>query len=181
MIFVLNLGFYFNFILSFLIFGGLCTCKDFLNKEKFNIVKIQDKSSDDIYKTYKKILPLVFFNLFISSLPLSLLFYNLIDSKNLVNTNFSFYKFLFDIILYRFLIDLFFYICHRTFHSKYFYKYHKVHHEIKAPIGISALYLHPVDFLFGNIIPIFLPCFILQSHIYTIHFLLILTIFNLLF
>lgn len=46
--------------------------------------------------------------------------------------------------------DIWFYTFHRLFHTKYFYKYHKQHHEFKNPIGISAFYGHWIDVIFVN-------------------------------
>ena len=70
------------------------------------------------------------------------------------------------------------YLAHKLFHTKYFYKFHKVHHQIKAPIGISAIYLHPIDLIFGNIIPIFVPFILLKPDFITIHLFNFFTIFN---
>jgi sterol desaturase/sphingolipid hydroxylase (fatty acid hydroxylase superfamily) len=33
-------------------------------------------------------------------------------------------------------------------------RYHKQHHEFKAPIGIASEYCHPVEFLLSNLLPI---------------------------
>lgn len=43
------------------------------------------------------------------------------------------------------LFDVAFYTFHRLMHTKYIYKHiHKIHHEWKAPIGVIAIYAHPV-------------------------------------
>jgi len=50
--------------------------------------------------------------------------------------------------------DFGFYWGHRIFHWKVIYPYiHKVHHQYKNTISISSEYAHPIEFLFGNILP----------------------------
>jgi sterol desaturase/sphingolipid hydroxylase (fatty acid hydroxylase superfamily) len=50
--------------------------------------------------------------------------------------------------------DLIFYISHNAMHTSLIYpKIHKIHHEYKVPISISALHVHPLEFVFGNVIP----------------------------
>ncbi len=67
--------------------------------------------------------------------------------------------------------DIGFSFCHRLLHSHPFlYKHiHKLHHQYSQAVGISATYTHPLEFAFGNMLPVGMPCFILGSrmHIYT--------------
>ena len=65
--------------------------------------------------------------------------------------------------------DILFYIFHRIFHCKYLYRFHKVHHEFKKPIALSGLYLHPIDYVIGNIIPIFFTILYLESSLFILH------------
>ena len=46
-------------------------------------------------------------------------------------------------------------------------KIHKIHHEWTAPISISSLYCHPVEFLLSNMIPLLAGPLLLGSHAMT--------------
>ena len=79
------------------------------------------------------------------------------------------------LILNIYLPNPLFYFSHRYFHSnKTLYEYHRVHHEFKIPIGMASAYTHPIDFIFGNMVPLGLPLILLQCDVYTILILLVL-------
>merc|ERR1712207_41429 len=66
--------------------------------------------------------------------------------------------------------DFLFHHSHQLLHTQRFYWIHAVHHKYHIPIGISATYSHPIEYIFGNIIPaIFGPNVILNKkmHMYT--------------
>ena len=118
----------------------------------------QDK---DIYGIYIKAFPLVAFNVFIS-IPIILYLFQFF---NHLLTPFSIKQFI-HIPISLFIVDFFFFSLHYLFHTKKYlnlYKYHKIHHQIKTPVSITSLYLHPIDLLFGNILPLFLPIIVLRS------------------
>ena len=56
----------------------------------------------------------------------------------------------------------------RLFHHPRLYRYiHKIHHEWTAPIGIVAIYAHPLEHLLSNMWPVILGPLVMGSHIAT--------------
>lgn len=122
--------------------------------------------SIDTIPTYKKCIGTVLRNTLIFGIPLALLF-GVYECNYVID--FTIRKFVTDTVLCRIFTEILFYIIHRTFHLNIFYKHiHKKHHEIIAPIGISAVYMTVIDFYIANILPIYLPMIILGAHPITI-------------
>jgi len=58
------------------------------------------------------------------------------------------------------MFSIIFFYCHCLLHWPRFYKrFHKQHHEWKAPISIATYYAHPVDHIVGNWFNVALPPF----------------------
>lgn len=107
------------------------------------------------WKKYRRTIRLVLFNQFIVSLPLTLL---MVSYNIEMNTNALPYRYLpFQIMAILFTEDLLFYICHRLFHVKIFYKYiHSIHHEWTIPVAMRTIYAHPLEHLLCNLLPVIL-------------------------
>jgi len=87
-----------------------------------------------------------------------------------------------DLLIFILLTEIFFYYSHRLLHLPYFYKYiHKKHHTFTAPIAISALYVHPIEYIISNIIPIMIGPIVCSSHIITIWLWIVIIITNTVF
>jgi len=59
-----------------------------------------------------------------------------------------------QILLSMCLEDLTFHFSHRLLHHRRIYPYiHKIHHEHKVTVAMAAQYAHPLEYMFGNILP----------------------------
>lgn len=166
--------YYLLFLMSFYIPAILLFIIDI--KEILKNYKIQHQSLENTKDVYKKCLPTVLKNTFIWSLPPIILMCNIM---NLFNFPFSILKMIFDFGIAYIMVDVLFYLVHRGFHHPLLYKlFHKKHHEITAPVGISALYMTVSDMYFGNIFPVYISLIITSAHPITFQIWLILTTVN---
>ncbi|PRD25609.1 UNVERIFIED_CONTAM: Fatty acid hydroxylase domain-containing protein 2 [Trichonephila clavipes] len=77
----------------------------------------------------------------------------------------SFQRVFFELVIHSFVNEIVFYYTHRILHRPTFYKYiHKRHHEWTVPIAISAIYSHPIEHIFSNVLTIVPSFLILGSH-----------------
>lgn len=66
---------------------------------------------------------------------------------------------------FMFVEDLTFSCSHWLLHRKWLYPYiHKMHHTHMTPVGIAAEYAHPIEFIFGNLLPTSLGPLLLGKH-----------------
>lgn len=149
--------------------------------------KIKNRTKEEYHELYKNLAPRVLKNVCIYSYPY---IYGMLYINNKININsheyydfeykifhilnllkFSYYYFISIIIT-----DIVFYTGHYLLHSKYLYKYHKIHHEIINPISISALYVHPLDLYISNLTPISCSLLILNYNIFTLQILIVIQI-----
>lgn len=80
----------------------------------------------------------------------------------------TFHYVLYELAMHILLEEIGFYYSHRFLHAKGLYKYiHKQHHEWTAPIAVTAIYCHPIEHFFSNLLPPFLGVFIMGSHVAT--------------
>jgi fatty acid hydroxylase domain-containing protein 2 len=154
---------YYLYALSYIVFSFDCYYKDCI----FNTNIVESKKLES---RYKKAIPLVAFNLIVVSYFVFLWFYSFYSPREF-NILFS----IRDILITKISGNICFYIAHKTFHkSKFLYKFHIVHHEFNYPVGIRAVYTHPVDYIFGNFIPLGITPFALGTDIFTLSFLTVL-------
>ncbi|KAK8750442.1 hypothetical protein OTU49_014833, partial [Cherax quadricarinatus] len=58
-----------------------------------------------------------------------------------------------------------FYYLHRLFHQRLLYTHvHKIHHQWKSPIAITAAYAHPVEHVLCNLVPLMLGPVLVAAH-----------------
>jgi len=145
--------------------------------DKIELNKIHKiQKNNDILGTYNKIFKRVLFNTLIGIIPG---IYIISLYTNTCKIPFSILKMITDIICTLISSDILFYICHRLLHTKILYKYfHKLHHEIKKPIGFGALYSTLTEIYVGNIFPLYTPLLFLSSHEITIMIWIIITCCN---
>ena len=173
----MNLQYYYTFIGTYIFWSFITFFLDLYsswNKQSY-FQKIKPKTSRETLILYKKIAPVVFYNVIIVSFPFSLslpYLINLRDRQTIYTESF------FDIILSTFAVDFFIYCAHRLLHFPYFYKYHKKHHELKEPIGLGALYVSTTDLYLGQLIPSILPSILLSSPPFTVHIWIFIAITN---
>ena len=61
------------------------------------------------------------------------------------------------------MMDMSFYWSHRLLHHPKLYWIHKQHHQYNITISLAATYAHPLEFIFGNVIPYSLGFLILKN------------------
>ena len=148
--------------------------------------KILHRTRKEYITLYKKCLPNVAKNIYMYSLP----FFTIVSIVNSYCKNIKMDKFidnylenwpilnfLYKIIITSIATDILFYTTHKLFHTKILYKYHKIHHEIKHPITIATLYMHPVDLIFSNLMPLSLCNIFLQINCSMLQLIIIFQLF----
>ena len=158
---------YFTFLFTYIICSTYCLIYDlyFLKEKKINNHVI---NKNERINQYKKILPTVLLNMFITIPPIAYASQKIYDPI-IEYEKFNIIYCILRLFIANYLIDFFFFTCHKLMHTKKLYKWsHKKHHEFKYPVGAEALYLHWLDLYIGNGIPLNLPILIIPgAHIYT--------------
>jgi len=77
------------------------------------------------------------------------------------------YEIIWQTLFFTICDDFLFYWSHRFLHWNRIYPYiHKIHHEYKITLGIASEYAHPVEFIFGNILPTSLGSMLLGTKVH---------------
>ncbi|CAO1395195.1 unnamed protein product [Diamesa serratosioi] len=160
-------------IFTFLVywmFGAIYTLMDITNKPAFlRRYKIQPETNEPVEtKRLIQVIMSVIFNQICVGIPFALVSYYAMKLRGISDIRElpKFHRVLLDLAVCILVEEFGFYYSHRLMHSKKIYKYiHKRHHEWTSPISITAIYCHPIEHIFSNVLPPFLGVFVCGSHI----------------
>ena len=63
--------------------------------------------------------------------------------------------------------NLAFYFSHSLLHKPFFYKMvHKIHHEHRVTTSIAQIHAHPLEYVFGNVLPATIGCLVLGKRMH---------------
>ncbi|MEC9464526.1 MAG: sterol desaturase family protein, partial [Myxococcota bacterium] len=113
----------------------------------------------------------VLFNQFFGTLPVLLLVFPLMVWRGMDPAQVAppWFEVLWHLAVMLLVEEILFYVVHRALHHKYLYaRIHKVHHEYKESIAITTHYVHYLEHIFGNLMPIFAGALIVGAHPLTI-------------
>ena len=153
----------------------ICYILDTRYFDKVKPYYYQNKTLDKLKKSYIQILPEILFSNLVISVPF---FY--VVNKFLAPQERSIVLSIIQLMFYRFINDIYFYIFHRLFHKVPFLyqNIHKLHHKYAAPIGIAALYAHPIENYAVNLMSVIIGPIIWSPNIFILCFWIILSTTN---
>jgi methylsterol monooxygenase len=151
--------------------GGVFVFMDMTLSPKFlRKYKVQPNTNEPVDKAALiDAVKVIVFNQTVVGIPLTCLGYYMKKSKGFIE-NFrelpSFETVFVHLIVCILVDEIGFYYSHRLLHYKFLYKHiHKKHHVWQSPIAITATYCHPLEHLFGNLLPAAGGPILMQSHI----------------
>jgi sterol desaturase/sphingolipid hydroxylase (fatty acid hydroxylase superfamily) len=121
-----------------------------------------------ILKDYRDMAPLVLFNLFSGVQGFKELEPHLFGVHYIENT----WPVWLNVALWLATTDFLFYTIHKTFHNKYLYFIHSVHHHYKYTYGVGAIYAHPVEFYTANLFPAVAPMVLYGIPMWLCHYII---------
>ena len=110
-----------------------------------------------VLQNYKKMTPLVLFNLF-AAYP----FFQYVEPTMIQKYEPNTFHPLINMFLWVVTTDFVFYTIHRALHTKYLYFIHRVHHTFNYTYGMGAIYAHPIELYLGNLLPVAAPMVIFK-------------------
>jgi sterol desaturase/sphingolipid hydroxylase (fatty acid hydroxylase superfamily) len=110
------------------------------------------------WKKYKKAAIDSFCNQLFIGLPTLYLLNDNINNAIIKSENDTFFTTLIKIFFIANLSNIFFYILHYLLHFKFLYNLiHYKHHEFIETIAVAAVYAHPIEYLFANVLAFVVP------------------------
>ncbi|XP_071786416.1 fatty acid hydroxylase domain-containing protein 2-like [Asterias amurensis] len=152
------------------LFSGFFLIIDVTGKPAFVLkYKIQDDQNMPVaWPKLKNAIKTVLFNQIFVNVPFSVVFYFVMQWRGgSVSADLPTFKWvLLEIAVFLIFEEIGFYYNHRLLHHPRFYKhFHKKHHEWTAPIGVTAIYAHPVEHILANMLPSVIGPLIMGSHL----------------
>ncbi|KAB7499172.1 Fatty acid hydroxylase domain-containing protein 2 [Armadillidium nasatum] len=180
-----NLFVYGSFCVGYIVYWGIgsfYTYMDISGKPEFlRRYKIQPGTNEPVERNQLiKLIAIAHFNQ-ILSIPVAAVCYYIFKYRGFNNSYKlpTFHWVIFELAIFIIVEEICFYYSHRLLHHRYLYKrYHKLHHEWQSPIAVTAVYSHPVEHIFSNLLPIFAGPMIMGSHIATFWLWVSLAIFS---
>lgn len=108
----------------------------------------QDKTKTRTPVTYDDVTRCLIYNCLVTTIPIPILSYipHIFPDISIVKY-----------MLFPLLTEIWFYYSHRIMHTKYFYKWHKDHHNFIISYGLAGLYCSPTEMIFVNQLSVAIP------------------------
>ena len=146
---------YDTFFYSFWLASTFCFLLDyFVPQLRVNAHQI---NRSIVLQNYKKMTPLVLFNLF-AAYP----FFQYVEPNFIQKYEPNTFHPLINMFLWVITTDFVFYTIHRALHTKYLYFIHRIHHTFNYTYGMGAIYAHPIELYLGNLFPVAAPMVIFR-------------------